>query len=73
VATFPAGFDPVDPGTRSRSATSRHNPAAAASRITGTSPAADTKFGSSNDASTRESACNNRTSEMPSRPGPMKP
>jgi hypothetical protein len=66
VATFPAGFDPTDPGTRNRSATSRNSPAATASRNTGTSPAADTRFCSSKEASTRDAACNNRTSEMPS-------
>jgi hypothetical protein len=66
VAIFPTGFDPTDPGTRSRPATSLNSPAAAASRSTGTSPAADTRFGSSNTASTRGAACNNRTPEMPS-------
>jgi len=63
VAIFPAGFAPHGPPTRIRLATSRSSPAAAASRSTGTNPAVDTKFDSSNEASTRDAACNNRTGD----------
>jgi len=45
--TFPPAFAPLSVGTLSRSPASASSPASAASRITGTSPDADTKFGSS--------------------------
>lgn len=46
VATLPAGFAPLSVGSRTRSATASSRPTCSARRITGTSPAHDTGFGS---------------------------
>jgi hypothetical protein len=48
AVTFPPAFAPLSVGTVSRSPARSPSPASAASFITGTSPAADTRFGSSN-------------------------
>ncbi len=50
--TFAPALAPLSEGTVSRCCASPPNPASAASLTTGTSPADDTKFGSSNDAAT---------------------
>ena len=54
VATLPPGLAPLSPLSRTRSATRVCRPPSCARRITGTSPAHDTRFGSSNE--TRASA-----------------
>ncbi len=52
AVTFPPAFAPLSVATLSSSPANVSNPAARANRITGTSPAADTRFGSSNLAAT---------------------
>jgi hypothetical protein len=52
AVTFPPACAPLSDGTVNRSSTKPANPTACASRITGTRPAADTRFGSSNVAAT---------------------
>ena len=52
---------PHGPPGRTCSATSSVSPARWASAMTGTSPARDTRFGSSNDACVLARLCNNRT------------
>jgi len=47
-ATFNAAFAPLSVATVRRSSVRSRTPAASASAITGTSPADDTRFGSSN-------------------------
>ena len=47
AVTLPPGFDPLSVGTVNSPPASTPRPASDASRITGTSPAADTRFGSS--------------------------
>lgn len=79
TATIPAttaaalrpGFDPVDRSGRTRPVTRPARPTCSASRITGTSPAHDTRFRSSNTAPVARPVCNNRTSEKPSWPWNM--
>ena len=46
--TFNPGFAPLSLGTLSRASARSRSPAASASAIVGTSPADDTRFGSSN-------------------------
>src|SRR2546430_5631797 len=63
--TFPVGFAPVD-GTGSPviftlSATNSDRPARSANAITGTNPAHDTRFSSSNRTAARDHLCNNLT------------
>ncbi len=48
AVTFPPAFAPLSDGTVNSRSASSSSPASAASRITGTSPEADTRFGSSN-------------------------
>ena len=55
AATFAPALAPLSVGTLRCSWASSHSPARSASANTGTSPAADTRFGSSNNA---ESAVN---------------
>ena len=50
--TLPAASDPADPGTVTVVATRAARPARRANRITGTNPAAASRFGSSNFADT---------------------
>jgi hypothetical protein len=59
--TFSCALTPHGPPGRTRSATSSVSPARWASAMTGTSPARDTRFGSSNDACVLARLCNNRT------------
>src|SRR5215213_4250965 len=63
--TFPPALDPLSGGTLSRSPASASSPASAASRITGTSPAADTRFGSSKLAAPTGLVSESRICEMP--------
>jgi hypothetical protein len=60
VATLPPGFVPVEIPRSTRWSTSPVRSAFSASRITGTSPAHDTRFGSSKTALTPR-LCDNRT------------
>jgi hypothetical protein len=69
AAALPPGLDPVDRSGRTRAPTSPARSTCSARPMTGTSPAHDTRFASSNTASTARRACSNRTYEMPSRPG----
>src|SRR4051794_5416926 len=71
AAALPPGLAPVDRSGRTRRPTRPARSTVSASRMTGTSPAHDTRFESSNTASTARPACNNRIYEMPSRPGFM--
>jgi hypothetical protein len=50
--TFSPAWAPLSVGTLNRSSASSRSPASRASAISGTRPAADTRFGSSNDADT---------------------
>src|SRR5450759_4012188 len=50
AATFTAGFDPADPGTRTWVAARSCRPTRSANVITGINPAHDTRFGSSKPA-----------------------
>jgi hypothetical protein len=66
-ATFSGAFTPHSPPGVTCSATRSASPARCASAITGTRPACDTRFGSSNDACVRARLCNNRTYQVSSR------
>ena len=70
--TFTRAFTPHRRPTRTCSATRPPSPARCASAITGTNPARDTRFGSSNDAWIFASSCNNRTCEVSSPLGTWK-
>ena len=59
--TFTAGFTPHGPPGRTCRATRSSSPARRASATTGTRPAGDTRFGSSNDARVFAALCDNRT------------
>ena len=63
---FASGFAPQAPAGRTREARSC-SPARAARAMTGTSPACDTRFGSSKAALVRATVCDNRTCEVSSR------
>lgn len=67
VATFPAGLAPLSVGSRTRSVTASCRPACWARRITGTRPAHDTRFGSSNVARTTGASWRSLTCEVPFR------
>ena len=62
-------FAPSGPATLRRSATSSASPQSWARRITGTSPAHDTRFDSSKCADVAAALCHNRIYEMPLAPG----
>jgi hypothetical protein len=51
-ATLTAAFAPAEPGTLTCSVTRSYNPTLSAMAITGTRPAADTRFGSSKSTET---------------------
>src|SRR5262245_36911610 len=70
--TFSCAFTPHRRRTRTCSSTRSPRPARCASAITGTSPARDTKFGSSNVAWIFAKSCNNRTCEVSSPLGTWK-
>ena len=70
---FPAGFDPIEVGRWTFSATIPGRSHASASRITGSRPAHDTRFGSSKDARTTGASCRNLISQVPSRTTEQKP
>ena len=61
--------DAASAAGRTCSATRSGSPARPARAITGTRPACDTRFGSSNDARVFARLCNNRTYKMSSRTG----
>ena len=63
--TFAPALAPLSAGTLNRSRASSSSPAERARRSIGTSPAADTRFGSSNTADTPAGACLNCIYEMP--------
>ena len=63
--TFRSAFTPHPPPGRTCSATRSPSPARCARAITGTSPACDTRFGSSNDACVLARLCNNRIYKVP--------
>ncbi len=65
AATFNPAFAPTGPATFRCSATRTARSQSWARRITGTSPAHDTRFGSSNSAVMAFALCNNRISQMP--------
>jgi hypothetical protein len=71
-ATFTCAFTPHRRPIRTCSPASAERPARCASAITGTSPARDTRFGSSNVAWIFARSCNNRTCEVSSQPGTWK-
>jgi len=64
AVTFPPAFAPLSVGTVRCSAASSPSPVSAARRITGTSPAADTRFGSSNVAPATNWVWQSRIYEM---------
>jgi hypothetical protein len=64
--TFRGAFTPHGPPTLRCSLTSAARPQRCARAITGTRPARDTRFGSSNDACVRAGSCDNRTCEVSS-------
>src|SRR5262249_19809215 len=70
--TFSCAFTPHRRRTRTCSSTRPPRPARCASATTGTSPARDTKFGSSNVAWIFAKSCNNRTCEVSSPLGTWK-
>ena len=67
--TLPPAFAPLSVGTLNRDCASSSSPAERARRSIGTSPATDTRFGSSNTADTATGACLNCAYEMPLRLG----
>jgi hypothetical protein len=71
--TFTAAFTPHRPPGRTPAPARAARPARWASAITGTRPARDTRFGSSNVAWILARLCNNRTCEVSSRLGTWKP
>ncbi len=71
--SFPAGFDPIEVGRSTFSATIPGRSHDSASRITGSRPAHDTRFGSSNEARTTGVPCRNLIPQVPSRTGMWKP
>jgi hypothetical protein len=70
--TFTCGFTPHRPPIPTCSSTRPARPARCASAITGTKPASDTRFGSSNVACVFAKSCNNRTCEVSSQAGTWK-
>ena len=64
--TFRCAFTPHGPPVLRCSLTRSDSPAFSARAITGTRPARDTRFGSSNDACVFGRSCNNRTCEVSS-------
>ena len=64
-ATFRSGRAPVFAVIWTWRRTSPHSPARSASDITGTSPARDTRFGSSKHAEIFSGSCNNRIQQVP--------
>ena len=69
---FRCAFTPQSPAGRTCSTTSSGSPARPTSAITGTSPACDTRCGSSNSALVLASACNNCAYRVSSRTGNWK-
>src|SRR5690348_7203594 len=65
--TFRCALTPHSPAGRTGPAARSGSPARCARAITGTRPACDTRFGSSNDACVFARLCNNRTWQVPSR------
>ena len=63
--TFKPGFAPLSVGTVRNSSANDRRPTTEASFMTGTRPAADTRFGSSNTADTTRRLWESCTSEMP--------
>ena len=66
--TFRSGFTPVRLAIVTCSRTRPARPQRSASAMTGTRPARDTRFGSSNDACVFSGSCDNCTCEVSSRP-----
>ena len=71
--TFNPGFAPLSVGTVRNSSANDRKPTVELSLSTGTNPAADTRFGSSNTADTTRRLWESCTSEMPLRTGVIKP
>jgi hypothetical protein len=65
--TFTPGFAPTLAATRTCEATKSSRPTFSTSRTAGTSPAYDTRFGSSKLAPVLAAVCNNRIYEVPVR------
>ena len=72
TATSAAAFTPHRPPIRDVLADQLRRPQRSARAITGTRPARDTRFGSSNDACVFAGSCNNRTCEVSSPAGQWK-
>ncbi len=70
---FPAGLVPTEVPRHTSPASSLCRPQAWARRITGTSPAHDTRLGSSKLACVRAALCNNRIYQVPPRHRCWKP
>jgi len=64
-ATFTSGYTPVLAAIWTWRRTTAPSPARSASDITGTSPARDTRFGSSNNAEIFSGSCDNRIYQVP--------
>src|SRR4051794_26942216 len=73
VATLPDALAPLCVGTRTRPDTTACRPHDCASRITGASPACDTRFGSSNNTRELAAAYANLTPTVPFRTGRSEP
>jgi hypothetical protein len=71
-ATLTSGYLPARAAIWTCRRASACSPARSAKAITGTSPARDTRSGSSNDAEIFSGSCNNRTCEVSSQPGTWK-
>ena len=69
---FSPAFAPHGPPMLTCSRARANRPARSARLITGTRPARDTRFGSSNRAEIFSGSCDNRTCQVSSRTGPWK-